>query len=317
MAKKPAQKKTAQKKTAQKKAAARKSTKLTDKKKSEIPMSGSSAESLLQTLQALMAESGGEMPPRTAVDDAQEIMYDAWEAPTRKKAVALARKALTISPDCADAYNLLAEETATSLDEAIELYTKGVEAGERALGEEGFEEFAGHFWGFLETRPYMRARFGLASSFWQAGKKEEAVEHFKAMLELNPDDNQGIRYILMPCLIETGRDEEAQALFEMYEEDGMANWMYARTLLDFRKQGDSRQARRSLDEAQETNPFVPDFLLGRRKMPREIPWSHGFGDESEAILYVHEGRSAWQATPGALEWLAEQDNVKDEAEDES
>ena len=37
-------------------------------------------------------------------------------------------------------------------------YAKGVEAGELALGPKGFKQYAGHFWGFLETRPYMRAR---------------------------------------------------------------------------------------------------------------------------------------------------------------
>jgi hypothetical protein len=65
--------------------------------------------------------------------------------------------ALGISPLCADAYVLLAEE-AQSIEEARDLYAKGVEAGELALGPQGFEEYAGHFWDFLETRPYMRAR---------------------------------------------------------------------------------------------------------------------------------------------------------------
>jgi hypothetical protein len=47
------------------------------------------------------------------VAQAQQIMYDAWEAPTRQRAVALAKKALTISADCADAYNLLANATSS------------------------------------------------------------------------------------------------------------------------------------------------------------------------------------------------------------
>ncbi len=66
-----------------------------------------------------------------------------------------------ISPLCADAYNLLADEAATPA-EARDLYLRGLEAGELALGPEDFEEYGGQFWGFLETRPYMRARHGLA-----------------------------------------------------------------------------------------------------------------------------------------------------------
>ena len=88
---------------------------------------------------------------------AQDIMYEAWDATTRSKRIALARKALEVSPHCADAYVLLAEEEARSGEEMLEYYQRGVEAGELALRKEGLEEYAGHFWGFLETRPYMRA----------------------------------------------------------------------------------------------------------------------------------------------------------------
>src|SRR5215217_8161002 len=93
---------------------------------------------------------------------------------------------LKVSPDCADAYVLLAEEDAGSLEEARELYQKGVEAGERALGRETFEEEAGHFWGILETRPYMRARQGLAVCLRELGEREEAIEDYREMLYLNP-----------------------------------------------------------------------------------------------------------------------------------
>ncbi|MBW1723463.1 MAG: tetratricopeptide repeat protein [Deltaproteobacteria bacterium] len=259
----------------------------------------------LRSMEGLLAGfSGMVRGKRTAVDEAQDIIYAAWEAPTRQRAVALARKALEVSPDCADAYNLLAEETAESLEEALDLYRKGVEAGERALGKKTFKEDVGHFWGLLETRPYMRARAGLAQCLWEAGQREEAVEHYWDMLRLNPNDNQGIRYLLMPCLIELGRDEDAEKLFKQYKEDGMAVWVYSRALLDFRKHGDSPAADRSLKEALEENPLVPHYLLGRKKIPRVLPDYHGFGDENEAVLYARGNRAAWKATPGALEWLA-------------
>jgi len=245
---------------------------------------------------------GGEK--RSALHKAQEMIYDAWEAPTRQRAIALARKALEVSPDCADAYTLLAEETAESLAEALELYRKGVEAGERALGKRAFKEDVGDFWGLLETRPYMRARAGLAQCLWGVGRREEAVEHYWDMLRLNPNDNQGIRDLLMPCLIELGRYEEAEKLFKRYKEDGMAVWMYSRALLDFRKHGDCPASVRSLHAALDENKHVPSYLLGRKKMPRHLPDHYGFGDENEAVLYVHGNKAAWEATPGALEWFS-------------
>lgn len=284
-----------------------KKKKTAKKKTSQGRSSSAPVESLpsLQSMESLLAGfSGMGRGRRSAVDEAQEIMYDAWEAPTRKRAVALAKKALEVSPDCADAYNLLAEETAESLEEVLDLYRKGVAAGERALGKKAFKEDVGHFWGILETRPYMRARAGLAQGLWEAGQREEAVEHYRELLRLNPNDNQGIRDLLMPCLIELGRDEDAEKLFKQFEEDGMAVWMYSRALLDFRKSGDSPAAGKSLKAALDENKHVPSYLLGRKRMPRALPGHYGFGDDNEAVLYVHGNKAAWKATPGALEWLA-------------
>lgn len=75
---------------------------------------------------------------RNLLGQAQELIYNAWETADRRRRTALAQKAISISPDCADAYVLLAEETA-ALDEALELYRKGVEAGERSLGRKAFQ----------------------------------------------------------------------------------------------------------------------------------------------------------------------------------
>ena len=96
--------------------------------------------------------------------------------------VAMARRALEISPDCADAYVMLAEETARSVDEALEMYEKGVAAGGRALGPKPFEEDVGNFWSILETRTYMRARSGLAQALHEKGRLDEAIRHFEELL---------------------------------------------------------------------------------------------------------------------------------------
>jgi tetratricopeptide (TPR) repeat protein len=135
----------------------------------------------------------------------------------------MAQHALAISPDCADAYVLLAEN-ANSRREELEMYEEGVAAGQRALGPELFQNDVGHFWGILETRPYMRARLGLAHALWTAGRREEGVRHLQDMLRLNPNDNQGIRYTLAEFLLNLDRDEELGQLFEQYSEEGSALW---------------------------------------------------------------------------------------------
>jgi tetratricopeptide (TPR) repeat protein len=239
-----------------------------------------------------MLASGEPLPAstETPLEKAQELMYEAWESSGKRRTL-LVQEALKISEDCADAYVLLAEESARNLAEAKELYEKGVEAGERALGEEIFSE------------PYMRARAGLAQCLWLLGQHQEAITHLKEMLRLNPGDNQGVRYFLSTCLLEEGMDEELAKLLKEYDEDASASWAYTRALLAFRQGGMTEKAGRQLKEALARNPFVPAYLLGKKKLPRQMPGYVGFGDENEAIDYAAAAISVWAKTKGALDWL--------------
>ncbi|MGH2530849.1 MAG: SEC-C metal-binding domain-containing protein [Thermomicrobiales bacterium] len=69
------------------------------------------------------------VPPDTPLDRAQDKVYDAFGAVGDQRAT-LAHEALAISPDCADAYVLLAEETDVA-EKALPLYEQGVVAAER------------------------------------------------------------------------------------------------------------------------------------------------------------------------------------------
>src|ERR1700731_4780529 len=203
-----------------------------------------------------------------ATAKAQDVMYEAWERTTSRARIALARKALGISPLCADAYVLLAEE-ARSIEEARDYYAKGVEAGELALGPEGFKQYAGHFWGFLETRPYMRARAGLASTLLQLGDVDGALTHYRDMLELNPNDNQGIRYVLAGCLLRQDNDSALKELLAAHE-DGSAFWLYTRALVAFRESGDGdEQAAALVRDAWSANEHVP-AIPGRHEVSGDL-----------------------------------------------
>ena len=237
--------------------------------------------------------------PATPLQRAQEVCYQAFDTHGRRR-VQLARQALQICPDCADAYVILAEQAGT-LEAERDNYAKGVTAGQRALGAEGFEEHAGHFWGVSSTRPYMRARFGLAQCLEQLGRLEEAVDHYQEMLRLNPSDNQGVRYVLMPRLLQLGRDVEAARLLKESEEQS-ANWAYARALLAFRLSGRSAAACSQLREAFRANSHVPELLLEAESPP--MPPHYSPGSPEEAIVCAEELRPAFAQTEGALDWLA-------------
>jgi tetratricopeptide (TPR) repeat protein len=269
-------------------------------------MQGRNFESVEQAnafLQAVVATGG---PPRsgkiTPLEKAQDIMYDAWGA-AGKDRIDLAHKALAVSNDCADAYVLLAEEAASNEAEALQFLEEGVKAGEHALGERIFREEAGSFWGILETRPYMRARFGLAVLFHNQGERTRAIGHLKDLLRLNPNDNQGARHELAICLLEDGDHEALEKLLGEYRDECSAVWLYSRALLKFRQEGRSSAADTCLKEAFEQNPFVPQYLLGKKRLPAHAPEYMGVGDRNEAVVYILESHRVWRDTSGALEWM--------------
>jgi hypothetical protein len=237
---------------------------------------------------------------------AEELLTQAFEAGDPHRRAELARQALALWQDCADAYVLLAENT-RSRKQALGLYEKGVAAGERALGPEPFRLDAGRFWGVLETRAYMRARLGLAHSLWTAGRRDEAVQHLQDMLRLNPRDNQGVRYTLAGFLLFLDRDDDLAGLLDQYPEEASAAWAYTKALLAFRQHGDTPEARRLLQEAKKTNRHVPPYLLGQKFPPSEQPTSYSPGDENEALNYLGSFLVGWRSTPGAVAWLQAND----------
>ena len=245
-------------------------------------------------------------PPRTPLEEAQTLCFRAFDSIGRRRII-LARQALQICPDCADAYVILAENAYESPRQAEELYTAGVEAGRRALGEQFFEEHIGDFWDRPNTRPFMRALYSLAGTQRITEKFTEAVKNFQELLRLNPADNQGARYALLPLLIAQNQIEQAEKLLADFPDDAMATWRFCRALLIFRKEGDTPAARKQLQQAVTANRHVPACLLGDDdSADYGEPTGYSLGSPQEAIACTIESLHAWQATPNALDWLRAQ-----------
>ena len=251
--------------------------------------------------------ASGEIPPSAdldPLDEAQSLIYEAWNTEGPEK-IQLAHRALELSDKCADAYILLAEETAKSLPSALALYRKGVDAAKRALDPSIFSKSVGEFWEIMETRPYMRARFGLAECLLNLGKQAESVEHLNELLRLNPSDNQGARFILIQCLLASNAEKELGKVLASYPKDESPEMRYTHALWLFRQEGPTKSAGAMLTKAISVNPHVPAYLLKRKKLPKDAPESTGHGTVEAAEAYVSGGMDPWIRTKGALEWLAE------------
>jgi tetratricopeptide (TPR) repeat protein len=138
------------------------------------------------------------------------------------------REALRVDPDHADAWvhlgNVRFDEG--RLDQAIAHYERGQAAAEaRVIGEPA--RYPGIFWGDVYSRPFMRALHGRGLCLWRLGRVDDARQVFAWMLELNPNDNQGARFLLHD--VDEGLSwEESMAREDAWQEEQAQAFQLAR-----------------------------------------------------------------------------------------
>lgn len=255
-------------------------------------------------LKTMQGKSLDDLPESTTDKGrSQDLVSEAYGQPI-SKGKKLVKQALELDPDNADAYNYLAS-LETDVDKALALYKQAVEAGERALGEEFMKEEKGHFWGMIETRPYMRAKAGLADCLFAKNRLNAAIDIYREMLELNPSDNQGVRYLLSTLLLGKKDLSDYESFIKKHPDEDCALWQYNNALYHFKKRGKSTKSDKALLKAYKFNPHVVDYMLGMKEIPNEPPHFIGRGDENEAIAYIFDAIHTWGKTDGALSWMFE------------
>jgi tetratricopeptide (TPR) repeat protein len=260
-------------------------------------------------LRAFMGKKLGGFDPNKHDDRdrAQDLVYDAMEASTLEQRVRLARQALELDPENVDA--LLMQEEVLDLDDAerVDALRGIVATGEKRLGKKAFKELVPHFWGFHETRPYMRARARLASVLSMAGRLDEAAAEYTAMLALNEGDNQGVRYELLPMLLALGKMDEARALMVRFKHecDWSVVFAWSQVLEQLLSKNDAG-AKQALKAARKQNAHMEAYLKGTRKLPKTPPFSYSLGSKEEAQCFAEVLLVAWKAHPEALAWLSKQ-----------
>ncbi len=244
---------------------------------------------------------------------AQQLVWEAWDFRYKRDRVTCAEEALALSDMCADAFILLAQEVRGVLEKR-RYYERAVAAGKRAVefefGPDALTRKGVPFWKDVDTRPYMRALYGLSFCLWDTGERHEAVAILRELLRLNPDDNQGNRTTLVTRLFGIGDLSGAANILKTYREPSLADWAWNNALLLFLTEGPSTEADAALENARDKNRFVADLLTGVKQVPRTAPSYYALGSREEAVAYVIFNRENWAAAKRALLWVSEKTEGK-------
>jgi hypothetical protein len=158
-------------------------------------------------------------------------------------------------------------------------------------------------WVIVGNRPALR---GLVRSFqWRLARNERssAVSTAERLIDLNRDDDHGLRFMLMNEYLRGGNDVKALALAEHYPQDLAPETRFGAVLALMRLQR-MPEAERALHTAHSDLPKTAQYLLPARiRRPKLQQGTIEVGGDDQAWFYRDEMRSVWQQTPGALEWL--------------
>ncbi len=184
------------------------------------------------------------------LDDAWELVEEAWDETNLRKRKRRATSALKKSADCAGAYLILGQLEPDD-DKRIALFTQAISVSRQTLLPETLEEVAVDIWDLPEIETAMYGYLYRAMSYFAMNLKNEAITDLKEMLRLDPLDRLNARAHVLLMLMDFGDDDAAEKfsriLASSYAPDVVTT--FATALVQYRRFSDSIFSRRTLAEA--------------------------------------------------------------------
>ncbi|OGW52320.1 MAG: hypothetical protein A2Y81_00625 [Nitrospirae bacterium RBG_13_43_8] len=159
-------------------------------------------------------------------------------------------------------------------------------------------------WAILENRPFLRSYHSLGLEYLERNEVEKASMIFNNILDMNPNDNQGIRALQIDCYFRLKRPGNILSLLKDFPDDTMAETTYGKILALYQL-GDIKQAEKALKRAIKFLPKVAEEIIKKQhKSPKLI--SQNFithGGIDQAYFYWKDQGSHWKQTEGSVDFI--------------
>ncbi|RJG27313.1 tetratricopeptide repeat protein [Massilia cavernae] len=261
------------------------------------------------TFEVLDAESGVFTYPDEIYDavmadfDGLLDEYESGQIGDKRYLVALERL-LAEAPDFVDAYAHIATHwhQQGKPKKALDTALVGLSISNRLIPE----GFTGRVeWGHLDNRPYLRAMHVALLSYMRLRRHKDAVTLIELMLARNPNDNQGVRFLLGSELLRAGDHDRARAVLEE-EADGYPPYFYELALCHILRD-DWVAAATALRRGFAANPYIAEILAGNPN-PAPLAIWHGtnLAEPETAREYMQMYGMLWHRQPDSFaftRWL--------------
>lgn len=162
-------------------------------------------------------------------------------------------------------------------------------------------------WGWMTNRPFLRLYHSYGLQLMSLGSNEDALEAFENILAMNPNDNQGVRALVVDCHFALNEPAGVVSVCRQFKRDALPELVYGRALALFQL-GQVQRAVRALDVAFQIQPRVAAELLKTRhpKPKGTSDCQVCMGGPDEAWWYWRNQGKYWAQTPGAIALLRQQ-----------
>ncbi len=160
-------------------------------------------------------------------------------------------------------------------------------------------------WGILDNRPFLRCYANLGHCYLALNRMDLARDIFENLIMMNPNDNQGIRNLLIGCYFSKNEISTVLDLCNKYPKDILPATMYGKVLCLYQL-GEIKAAEEQLRIAMGFAPKVAQELVrATHKKPKNCDKYPGIviGSEEEAYEYWLTHGKYWKNAKGAINFL--------------
>lgn len=251
--------------------------------------------------------------PRMLTESSAKTADDFFElansATSKKNALKYAKKAIELDPNHIDAAEMVAQLSATSIDNLLGRLEKIIASAEVKLEAEGYfaDDAIGDFWLIFQTRPYMRLLDSYAGALIDCGRMKMAIAVCEKMLRLCKNDNLGERYRLMHLYAYFEDEDAALALVSRYPEEKSTQLLFPLSVMYY-KLGNLPEAEKYLKRLSDVNKDAVKFFncIFNEGLERYIddipPYGYRVATIDELLIETDENSFLFRSVSGYFDW---------------